>query len=137
MPVSRRGPTWQWHQLVEFSKLKVRRGVPRVQFDSFLKMVSGFLAVLRHSRQTPRQERLVLGHLRSDLHALAEPQNRSRKIVRTQALFGSNEAVVHSSLAFGLALAESESACLGKLLVVTRALLLVRKGLVSRRQLAH
>src|SRR5260370_40544704 len=100
-------------------------------------MMNGFLAILRHGRQTPRQEGLVLCHLRGNLHALTEPQNRSRKIVRAQALLGSSEAVVYGLFAFRFVLAESKSTRLGNLLVVARALLVVHNGLVSRRQLAH
>src|SRR6266581_713228 len=96
------------HRLKEFRKLKVRRGVPRIQFDGFLELADRFLPVLRHRRQAPRQNCMVLRHVRLELHALAQPQNRPRKIVTAQALLGPGEAFVHGFLAFGLALAESE-----------------------------
>ena len=134
LPVQRNRPPWQSHHLVEFSKLKIRLGVPLIQFDGSLKMMNGFLAVLRHGRQTPRQERAVLGHVWGNLHALAEPQNGSRKIMRAQGLFGSSEAVVYSLFTFGFALAKSKGARLGKLLVVAGAFLLVPTSPVRSRQ---
>ena len=125
------------HRLKEFRKLKVRRGVPRIQFDGFLELADRFLPVLRHRRQAPRQNCAVLRHVRLELHALAQPQNRSGKIVTAQALFGPGEAFVYGFLPFGLALAEREGARSGKLLVVAGALLLIHKSPVRRRQPAH
>src|SRR5216683_567663 len=77
---------------------------------------------------------MVLGHVRSDFDALAQPHNRPLEIVRPQALLGLGEAFVQRFLGFGFSLAQREGSSLRKLLVVPGAFLVIHKSLVSLRQ---
>jgi hypothetical protein len=84
--VDRAGARRKTHLLEKLRELKVDLLVQWIEIDRFLKVLDRFVAALRYGGEAACQYCMVQHVLRRRLGALSQPDNRTRKVLRAQAL---------------------------------------------------